>query len=97
MKPRIRSIALAACLAWLLPLTSQAFYNPSTGRWLSRDPIEEKGGANLHSMCANAPTAQVDALGLAPILTPGTGLVQTSEVGGKGGSQTIVATVTGSF
>jgi hypothetical protein len=22
---------------------AQAFYNPSSGRWLSRDPIEEKG------------------------------------------------------
>jgi len=21
------------------------YYNPSTGRWISRDPIEERGGA----------------------------------------------------
>jgi hypothetical protein len=97
MKLRTRSIALAACLPWLLPLTSQAFYNPGTGRWLSRDPIEERGGENLHAFAGNVPTVQVDAFGLAPILTPGTGLVQTSEVGGKGGSQTIVATITGSF
>lgn len=25
---------------------AQAFYNPSTGRSLSRDPIEERGGMN---------------------------------------------------
>jgi hypothetical protein len=45
MKPRIRPIALAICLIWLLPLTTQAFYNPSTGRWLSRDPRDEAGSA----------------------------------------------------
>jgi len=25
------------------------YYNASTGRWLSRDPIQEKGGINLHA------------------------------------------------
>lgn len=64
MKPRLRSIALAACLAWLLPLTSQAFYNPGTGRWLSRDPIEERGGRNLHGFVGNNPLGMVDRLGL---------------------------------
>jgi hypothetical protein len=42
MKSSTRTIALAACLAWLIPATSQAFYNPGTGRWLSRDPVEEQ-------------------------------------------------------
>ena len=34
----------SALLLWLtfVPL-AQAFYNPSTGRWLGRDPINEKG------------------------------------------------------
>ena len=26
---------------------AQAFYNPSTGRWLSRDPIEESDSQNV--------------------------------------------------
>ena len=26
----------------------QRFYNPSSGRWLSRDPIGERGGRNLY-------------------------------------------------
>lgn len=32
---------------------AQAFYNPSTGRWLSRDPIGEKGGKNLYGFVQN--------------------------------------------
>ena len=30
------------------------YYNPSTGRWLSRDPIEEKGGVNLYEAMLNS-------------------------------------------
>ncbi len=40
------------------------YYNPSTGRWLSRDRLEEKGGANLFSFVANDPLMSVDLLGL---------------------------------
>jgi hypothetical protein len=43
---------------------AQAFYNPSTGRWLSRDPIAERGGANVYRFAANAPVNHVDANGL---------------------------------
>jgi RHS repeat-associated protein len=40
------------------------YYNPSTGRWLSRDPIEETGGLNLYGMVANNPINYWDYLGL---------------------------------
>ena len=40
------------------------YYNPSTGRWLSRDPIEEKGGVNLYGMVGNDPVGRWDYLGL---------------------------------
>ena len=40
------------------------WYNPSTGRFLSKDPIEEQGGANLYGFVANNPVSDVDALGL---------------------------------
>ncbi len=39
-------------------------YNPELGRWLSRDPIEEKGGVNLYVFCGNAPQLNNDSLGL---------------------------------
>jgi RHS repeat-associated protein len=40
------------------------FYNASTGRWLSRDPIEEEGGVNIHALANNDPVDRVDSLGL---------------------------------
>ena len=40
------------------------YYNPSTGRWLSRDPIEENGGVNLYGFVSNDPIGATDNLGL---------------------------------
>jgi RHS repeat-associated protein len=40
------------------------YYNPSTGRWLSRDPIEERGGLNLYAHVVNSPVNWIDPLGL---------------------------------
>ena len=40
------------------------YYNPSTGRWLSRDPIEERGGLNLYGMLSNDPLNRNDNMGL---------------------------------
>ena len=55
----------SALLLWLAfaPL-AQAFYNPSTGRWLSRDPIGEIGGENLFVACNNSKINQIDPFGL---------------------------------
>jgi uncharacterized protein RhaS with RHS repeats len=33
----------------------QAFYDPGTGRWLNRDPIEERGGVHLYGFVRNNP------------------------------------------
>jgi hypothetical protein len=41
------------------------YYNPSTGRWLSRDPIGEKGGLNLYDFVWNDAVNHWDKLGLA--------------------------------
>jgi RHS repeat-associated protein len=46
---------------------SYRYYSPSTGRWLSRDPIEEKGGLNLYAFVANNPVKFSDPLGLAQL------------------------------
>jgi hypothetical protein len=51
-------------LSLLLPQAGQCFYNTSTGRWLSRDPISEKGGLNVYGYVMNQPTDAVDTLGL---------------------------------
>lgn len=39
-------------------------YASATGRWISRDPIGEKGGMNMYSYVGNRPTVEVDPLGL---------------------------------
>ena len=41
------------------------YYNPVTGRWVSRDPVEEEGGVALFTFVNNAPTSNLDTLGLA--------------------------------
>jgi RHS repeat-associated protein len=41
------------------------FYDPSTGRWPSRDPLQERGGVNLYAFLHNAAISQIDFLGLA--------------------------------
>ena len=39
------------------------YYDPMTGRWPSRDPIEEEGGVNLYGFVGNAPTDYIDIFG----------------------------------
>jgi RHS repeat-associated protein len=39
------------------------FYDPNTGRWPSRDPIEERGGVNLYGFCYNSPPQFIDSDG----------------------------------
>lgn len=49
------------------------YYAASSGRWLSRDPIEEEGGIHLYNFVLNSPVHFVDPLGLvlhdAPIVS----------------------------
>jgi RHS repeat-associated protein len=40
------------------------YYSPLLGRWLSRDPIAEKGGINLYGYVGNSPINAIDPLGL---------------------------------
>lgn len=47
------------------------YYQPSTGRWLSRDPMEEKGGPNLYGFVRNDPENLFDSLGLIDWGKPG--------------------------
>jgi RHS repeat-associated protein len=43
------------------------YYDPITGRWPSRDPIEERGGVNLYGFCYNSSLNYLDYLGQYPI------------------------------
>jgi hypothetical protein len=48
----------------LTPLTGQCFYNPNSGRWLSRDPAGEGGGANVNAFVSNDAVNKNDPFGL---------------------------------
>jgi RHS repeat-associated protein len=43
------------------------YYNPSTARWLSRDPIGELGGRNLYNFIQNDSVNGVDFVGLCKV------------------------------
>ena len=49
---------------WNLYYYGRRLYNPTTGRWLNRDPIEERGGANLYGFVGNDSVCAVDVRGL---------------------------------
>jgi RHS repeat-associated protein len=40
------------------------YYNPTLGRWVNRDPIEEQGGFNVYGFLGNGTISSVDYLGL---------------------------------
>ena len=62
-----------------LNLTYYRAYDPRFGRWLTRDPIGERGGQNLYGYVGGNPSNAVDPWGLAGKLTgPPNGWVRTS-------------------
>jgi hypothetical protein len=60
MKQHILTLPLV--LVWLLSSIASAHYDPTLGRWLSRDPIAEGGGVNLYAFVGNSPLSMTDRL-----------------------------------
>ena len=54
---------------------AEAFYNPIVGRWINRDPIEERGGRSLYGFVRNAPATGCDVLGKFEVSWIGQGYV----------------------
>jgi uncharacterized protein RhaS with RHS repeats len=50
-------------------------------KWLTPDPIGERGGANLTAFCSGDPINNVDPLGLDPEFRAGLGLTLSLESG----------------
>jgi RHS repeat-associated protein len=46
------------------------FYSPGLGRWVSRDPIDERGGLNIYAFVINDPPNIVDNKGCMGIPNP---------------------------
>lgn len=56
--------ALCLIVAYLGAQAAFAYYDPSTGRFLNRDPLEEDiGGLNLYAYVENQPISVVDPIG----------------------------------
>lgn len=57
-----RGIVLAILLT--ASYSASAFYDPTIGAWVSRDPIGETGGPNVYGLVQNNPVTLHDPLGL---------------------------------
>lgn len=55
---------LALTILFTLSYSASAFYDPTIGHWISRDPIEERGGMNLHGIFRNDFVGRYDLFGL---------------------------------
>jgi len=53
-----------------LVLFTHRFYDPATGRFLTRDPMGYGGGINLYGYCGNDPINEDDPDGTAPVTMP---------------------------
>lgn len=62
------------------------YYSASTGRWVSRDPKEEKGGINLYALVKNKPVSAYDPLGLSCEDPCGQAKKQRIDKGNPGGT-----------
>jgi RHS repeat-associated protein len=64
------------------------WYDPETGRWLSKDPIGLSGGLNLYAFCSTSPINLCDIFGLcttddknkSPFMTAGSVLIVTGGI-----------------
>lgn len=60
----MKKILIQLLLLLSVVSSSNAYYQAEQGRWLNRDPIEERGGANLYANVGNSLVNRFDILGL---------------------------------
>ena len=65
------------------------YYNPSTGRWLGRDPMDEDGGRSLYAFVENEPVGRLDALGEETIVIGGDPIIVEPWPGHRRGRQLV--------
>jgi uncharacterized protein RhaS with RHS repeats len=65
-------------------LTLYRAYDPSVGRWVSRDPMGEDGGINLYAYVGSNPLSRIDPTGLDWIWQQSTGNLYNTPIGSMG-------------
>ncbi len=83
----LRALLLIVFALCASPQTALAYYNPNTGRFLSRDPIQEGDGPNVYAFVRNGPVNAVDPLGQKRIIVLFDGQ-NFAGIGGKGSLRT---------
>ena len=63
VRNKISWLWLVLVVGLLTAARAHAFYNPQTGHWLNRDPIDERGGLNLYAFLHNNGLNYYDLLG----------------------------------
>jgi len=64
MKAKNRLATLAIAAIFSTAPNVHAFYDPTIGRWANRDPVEERGGADLYEFVGNDAVNHVDPFGM---------------------------------
>ena len=66
------------------------FYNTEIGRWINRDPLEERASINIYSFCGNTQPNRIDRFGLsdAALTAAGASLSTTSAAAEAAGPAT---------
>jgi hypothetical protein len=69
MKTELRHLLRGILFSFLITAahSASAFYDPTIGRWVSRDPIGEVGGGNLYAFVGNDSVDLSDFLGLTTV------------------------------
>lgn len=76
MKAKQMLVIGLTLLGLLIIREASAFYDPTIGRWISRDPLGESGGLNLASFSADDPVNRIDPYGLEDLKFASEGITQ---------------------
>jgi hypothetical protein len=82
MKVMNRPAVLAVSVILFTAVKTHAYFDPTIGRWASRDPIGEVGGENLYGFVENDPIDFVDFAGMTKVKKHAESITQQQAMSG---------------